>query len=181
MLQQSNQHSAAPKGSATLSVVLLSLGSRADLDRAIDALTPGLRRYAAQLVIARADDGQATLSGLNDQPACTIVRAPVGSGRTELCDLGMAAATGDIVALREDSSVRDWSWMESFSTSVRPIAPSETLVADWERPTLGAAVDLVGNTEADRAKGERPTDGKTVLSIPSIDRRTELRRAASMD
>jgi hypothetical protein len=47
----------------------------------------------------------------------------------------MTRASGDIVALRETRSVRDGSWLDSFSTAVTAVTAGENasdrLVADW--------------------------------------------------
>lgn len=128
------------KDSASLSVVLLSLGSRTELERAVSVLSPSIRRFGAQLVVARAEDGAAPPSA-RENLTFSYVQAPQGASRADLCELGMAAATGDIVALRDDASVRDSEWMEAFSATV---GRGETLVADHDRfptPVRSDAVD----------------------------------------
>ena len=129
-------NSAMPRSSgcgASLSVVVLSQGSRSDLARAVDVMAPSILRFGAQLVVARAEDGMSSAALLQDHPKAAIVRAPVGASRAQLCDVAMAAATGDIVALRDDHAVRDGKWLDSFSGSVRTRdSRAEISVSDFD-------------------------------------------------
>lgn len=123
---------------ASLSVVLLSLGNRNDLERAVSVLTPSLQRFGAQLVVAREDDEVPMTALSRENLAVSFVRAPKGSNRAQLCDLGMSVATGDIVALRDDVAVSDSEWMECFSSSVRISAtdPAKSARHEHSRPEL---------------------------------------------
>jgi hypothetical protein len=115
---------------ATLSVVLLSSGSVSELERAIGVLLPTVRRFGAEVVVARAS-AHATTSLLHEHPEVHVVHAPLGSTRTELCDAAMAVANGDIVALREDVAVRDAEWLYSFGASLKVTAPVNDLSEEW--------------------------------------------------
>ncbi len=166
-------------------MVLLSLGSRNELERAVSVLTPSLRRFGAQLVVARADD-DATAPGLNQDMPVSFIRAPKGTDRAALCDMAMAAATGDIVALREDTSVRDSEWMESFSGSVRSSGPVEAVVSDHDLVAIGRQSDSLTVAEPT----PRPEAGisiepspahKTRISVPLAERRSENRRVVARD
>ena len=128
---------------ARLSVVLLSTGSLQELETAVSVLANRLYRFGAQLVVVRADGDLSELEALVEYPFVTFVSAPAGASRPQLCDLGMTRASGDIVALRETRSVRDGSWLDSFSTAVTAgETSSDRLVADWAK---------VGYAETSRA------------------------------
>jgi hypothetical protein len=115
---------------ATLSVVLLSSGSVSELERALGVLLPTVRRFGAEVVVARAS-AHATTSLSHEHPDVRIVHAPLGSTRTELCDAAMAVANGDIVALREDVAVRDADWLHSFRASLKVTAPANDAEHEW--------------------------------------------------
>lgn len=129
---------------ARLSVVLLSTGSLPELEAAVASLSSRLHRFDAQLVVVRPGAESAELEGLLEYPRATFVTAPAGASRSQLCDLGMTRASGDIVALREARNVRDGEWLDSFSSTV-PVADrvsdqiSERVVVNWDQvASLGA-------------------------------------------
>lgn len=170
---------------ASLSVVLLSMGSRNDLERAVTVLTPSLRRFGAQLVVARAED-DVTAPSMNQDLSVSFIRAPKGANRAELCDLGMAAATGDIVALREDTSVRDSEWMESFSGTVRISGPMDAVVVDHNVVSSSRTSDVQGPPSDQvlpevAVASEQIPASKGRISIPLSDRRSESRRVVARD
>jgi hypothetical protein len=115
---------------ATLSVVLLSSGSANELERAINVLMPTVRRFGAEVVVARAC-ATASTTLLHEHPEVRLVHLPLGSTRTELCDAAMTLVRGDIVALREDVAVRDDAWLHSFRASLRVPMPTAEVVDDW--------------------------------------------------
>lgn len=176
------------RSGASLSIVVLSVGSRADLEHAIEVMTPSIRRFGAQLVVARAEDGNTSPAFLlPDHPKAAVVRAPKGATRAQLCDVGMAAATGDIVALRDDSAVRDVTWLESYAHAVRAVEPPiETLVANHsdfsahEPLQVQASVDAVrrhSTLTAIMSSEQEPAR----LSVPLTDRRADPKRVVARE
>jgi len=176
----------SPKTSASLSIVVVSVGSGADLEHAIEVMTPAIRRFGAQLVVAREDDGTNSATVLRDHPKASMVLAPKGATRAQLCDVGMAAATGDIVALRDDSAVRDVSWLESLAHAIRPAEPAELAVVDYsdfstsnaERP---ATIEAVRRHSALTAMLASSQEVGQKLSVPLADRRADPKRAIARE
>jgi hypothetical protein len=151
---------------ATLSVVLLSSGSVGELERAIGVLLPTVRRFGAEVVVARAS-AHATTSLMHEHPEVRIVHAPLGSTRTELCDAAMTIANGDIVALREDVAVRDAEWLHSFRASLKVAVQASDTPEEWpsifadgevaESKSKSAAARLLAPEIApDGARSSRP-------------------------
>lgn len=137
-----------------------------DLERAIDVMTPSIRRYNAQLVVAQTEDGTTSATILRDHPKASIVRAPKGASRAQLCDVGMAAATGDIVALRDDSAVRDAGWLDSFSHSLMRVeVPQEIAVRDY----------------SDFSAYSRQENGEDQAAIESVRRHSSIAAALAGD
>lgn len=176
-------HGHASRISATLSVVVLSTGSRSDLERAIQVITPSVRRYGAQLIVARADDGLPSAPVLREHPKAAFVRVPKGASRSQLCDAGMAAATGDIVALRDDSAVSGADWLDSFSDTVQVSeSGSEILIANHDNVASGNGrpADQIGSTLDGRRPSERlesPESGSRRAATG--DRRSDAKRAVA--
>ncbi|MBV6521960.1 MAG: hypothetical protein MNPFHGCM_02104 [Gemmatimonadaceae bacterium] len=175
------------KSGASLSIVVLSTGSHADLKRAIDIMAPSIRRFDAQLIVAREDDGTSVSSLVVDCPKSSLVRAPRGATRAQLCDVGMAAATGDIVALRDDRAVQDCRWLESFAPAVRRSVPElEKTVADFSNLAEGngndrAMIDAVRRHFAASSRVHSGVDAPPRISVPLSDRRADSKRAVARD
>ena len=123
-----------------LSVVLISLGSRAELERAVRVIADSVRQCAAQLVVVRRTPEPTLEFVLSDFGRVDLIRAADGCSRAELCELGMSAAYGDVVFLREDTALRDTKWLEAFQSTFRAGSdrPLERLVA----PTVAGNADV---------------------------------------
>ena len=102
------------------SVVIASAGGLARLWRAVAALESELERTGAQLVIARSAPEAEERVVRDRLPGATVVWAPTGAGIPRLRGLGLAAATGDPVAITEDHLVAGDHWLE------RLFAPLQT-------------------------------------------------------
>jgi len=174
---------------ASLSIVVLSVGSRADLEHAIEVMTPSIRRFGAQLVVARAEDGTSLPAFLRDHPKAAMVRAPKGATRAQLCDAGMAVATGDIVALRDDSAVRDVTWLESYAHAVQSVeSPIEATVADYsnfsseEKQHVHASIDAVRRHSTMAAiLSSELQESAPRLSVPLTDRRSDAKKVVARE
>ena len=98
----------------TISVVVASNRSRALLDACLASLLPQCRRTNAQLIVARAAPAPEIETLRGAIPGASFVPAPVSATIPQLRALGMAEATGDIVALTEDHCVADDAWVETL-------------------------------------------------------------------
>jgi len=97
-----------------LSVVLLSTGSRGDLERAIGVLAPVIRAVRGQVVVVREELLPALLQSHVDAGYVTYLRVPRGTERDGMAEAAMSVVKGDIVAIREDLSVRDAEWLAPY-------------------------------------------------------------------
>jgi len=139
---------AARGAHASLSVVLLSTGDPHVLQGSISALAPRCKALGAELIIVGADAEIACDARLHQFSDLRFVRAPESSTLARMRDVGMAQASGDIVALREDVAVGDGSWLEVFAYCVgatggvaaRSLAPAHGTdrPADLPRPVADA-------------------------------------------
>ncbi|HEX4935905.1 MAG TPA: glycosyltransferase family 2 protein [Gemmatimonadaceae bacterium] len=101
------------------SVVIASAGGLPRLWRAVDALRPELERTDAQLVIARSAPAAEEPVVRQRLPQATVVWAPPGAGIPRLRGLGLAASTGDPVAITEDHLVAGPQWLERLFAPLR--------------------------------------------------------------
>ena len=99
----------------TISVVIASNRERHLLQACLASLTDQCARMRAEIVVARAatPPDAATLSKV--YPGISFLDAPADASIPELRALGMASATGDIVALTEDHCVADERWLETLT------------------------------------------------------------------
>ena len=91
-----------------------------------------------------------------------FVLAPAGSTRAEMCDLGMCRANGAIVAVRDDVTVGDGRWLDTYR-SVLPrretaTFPAEVVVMD----TLVAAGGTRADSSAAFATNEKTARAATI-------------------
>jgi len=133
-----------------LSVVVLSTGTRGDLERATSILAPVLSTLRGQLVIASSESLPVTLQGYADSGQLTFVRVSRGSARAALAEAAMAVVRGDIVAIREDVAVRDAEWLAPYRNALH----LDDVVAD--------------RVPAQRVAVERSNDHGLVLAPPSV-------------
>ena len=119
--------------SASLSVVIVSSGSATESQRAAQVLKSASRDFSAQFILV-SQNGDPGLASTVEMAGAEFVLAPQGSTRAEMCDLGMCRANGAIVAVRDDVTVGDGRWLESYR-AVLPCReavtmPTESVVMD---------------------------------------------------
>jgi hypothetical protein len=117
-------------GTPEVAVVLASTRSRAQLDACLASLIPQCRTAGVSLVVVRADTQDAVERLRSDAPGVRIVAAPPSATARELRTLGMLEAAGDIVALTDDSSVRDAAWVDPLRRARRILGPESLSAAD---------------------------------------------------
>jgi hypothetical protein len=119
---------------ASLSVVVVCSGSAITAQKASQALRRVSHQVVAQfIVVSREDDP--SLASTVERTGAEFVKAPVGSSRAQMCDLGMSRATGSIVAVRDDVAVGDARWLDTYlavlpRAEVTLTVPAESLVMD---------------------------------------------------
>ncbi len=133
---------------ASLSVILLSAGDRANVERALSAISGRCRRLEAEIIVVRADvdDDLHTLNAA--YPSITFVSAPHDCSSVEMREIGMQYAAGDIIALRNDDVVGDGGWLSAFETMVGVV--DEPAIMDSEVPLLPVSDDSIAVFEQAR-------------------------------
>lgn len=105
----------AVNGGASLSVVLVMSGSTAEAQRATTAVRRAATGCSAQLIlVSRCQD--ATFATSVERSGAEFVVAPPGSTRAQMCDLGVSRARGTILAVRDDVTVGNASWIDAYRT-----------------------------------------------------------------
>jgi glycosyltransferase involved in cell wall biosynthesis len=102
---------------AALPSVTVVVASHRDADllaECLGTLVPQCRRLGAELIVARAATAAECEALAARWPDARFVAAPPGTDTPRLRGVGMAAATGDIVALTEDHCVADEHWVEAL-------------------------------------------------------------------
>jgi len=131
--QRSPANSRAGK-CASLSVVVVCSGSAITSQKAAQALRRASHNVAAQfIVVSREEDP--SLASTVERTGAEFVKAPVGSSRAQMCDLGMSRATGSIVAVRDDVAVGNARWLDTYlavlpRAEVTLTVPVESLLMD---------------------------------------------------
>lgn len=140
----------ANRAGASLSVVVLSSPavSTAEVGRTLRRASDDLSVQFV-LVSPQAEPSWTTLLG----DSAELVRAPFGSTRAEMCDLGMSKATGSIVAVRDAADVGDATWIAAFRSVVPrrsevPL-PAEAVVMDSMMPHRATLADVARPRELD--------------------------------
>ena len=106
------------KSGPTLSVVIISTGERADLQRAL-GIVEGAALPGCEVVVVRSKSGE-DLRSLAVRSGAVFVRAPSVGHVADLRERGIREASGDVVVLREDRWIHDASWLERWAKPGRP-------------------------------------------------------------
>lgn len=94
----------------TVSVVVSSQGPPAALAACLASLADQARRHEAEIIVARADPDAKRLQAAH--PTARFVAAEAGADRPALRELGLTAASGDIVALIDDDCIAAAGWLD---------------------------------------------------------------------
>src|SRR4029078_6127073 len=73
------------------------------------------QRLNAELLVARAGASADVASLVKTYPSVRFVNAPGAASIPQLRAIGMAQATGDVVALTEDHCIADENWVEALT------------------------------------------------------------------
>jgi GT2 family glycosyltransferase len=98
-------------------VVIASNRDRALLQACLGSLLGQCQRLSAELLVARAGAAAELTSLSKTYPAVRFVPAPADASIPQLRAIGMAQASGDVVALTEDHCIADENWVESLTQS----------------------------------------------------------------
>ena len=130
--------------SASLSVVIVSSGSASESQRAAQILRKASLDFSAQFIVV-SQNGDPSVASTVEMTGAEFVLAPAGSTRAEMCDLGMCRANGAIVAVRDDVTVGDGRWLDTYRSvlprSERATFAAEAVVMDTLVAGAGARAD----------------------------------------
>lgn len=104
----------------TLSVIVVSTGSFARLQSSLSSLRPQCERAGAELLVIRFGTSAELAELAMATPGVRWIAADT-TRRQQMRRLGMAAATGDIVAVREDDKCGPEGWVEMLRHRTRRI------------------------------------------------------------
>lgn len=106
------------RGSApTVSVVVASNRDKALLQACLGSLLGQCQRLNAELLVARAGASSDVAALGKTYPSVRFVTAPPDASIPQLRAIGMAQASGDVVALTEDHCIADENWVEALTQS----------------------------------------------------------------
>jgi hypothetical protein len=119
---------------ASLSVLVVSAGSSATAQFAVQALRSAGHDLCAQVIVV-SQDHSPNVAIAFERSGAEFVAAPRGCTRAEMCDLGMSRAQGAIIAVRDDVSVGDAAWLDVFRKVLpkreeAPVEHFESVVMD---------------------------------------------------
>ena len=106
------------RGSApAVSVVVASNRDKALLSACLGSLLGQCHRLSAELLVARAGSPSEVASLAKSYPSVRFVASPPDASIPQLRAIGMAKASGDVVALTEDHCIADANWVETLVNS----------------------------------------------------------------
>lgn len=136
---------------ASLSVIIVSAGDRANLERALSAIAVRCRRLEAEIIVVRMNVGDELRTLNAAYPSVLFIDAPQASTSVDMRELGMAYADGDIVSLRNDDAVGDGLWLSVFDAMVGII--DEPTMSDAEVAMTPTSDDSIAAFEQARRQG----------------------------
>jgi GT2 family glycosyltransferase len=101
----------------TVSVVIASNRDKALLHACLGSLLGQCQRMSAELLVARAATASDVAGLAKTYPSVRFVTAPTDASIPQLRAIGMAQASGDVVALTEDHCIADENWVEALMQS----------------------------------------------------------------
>jgi hypothetical protein len=101
--------------SPTVSVVVASNRDKALLHACLGSLLPQCQRLSAELVVARAGPPAEVAALAKTYSSVRFIAAPLDATIPSLRAIGMAQASGDVVALTEDHCIADDNWVEALT------------------------------------------------------------------
>ena len=107
----------------SLSVILVSQGTRHDLERAVGLIASSIRTVQGQLIIVRRNPEPTLDSSLVDAGRVEIIRATDDCARCDMLGMAMRAAEGDIVAVKDDLAVNDAEWLAGCRRAMSDDSP----------------------------------------------------------
>lgn len=100
-----------------MSVVVASNRDKALLKACLGSLLGQCQRLNAELLVARAGTSTEVASLAKTYPSVRFVTASADASIPQLRAIGMAQASGDVVALTEDHCIADENWVEALTQS----------------------------------------------------------------
>jgi hypothetical protein len=97
-----------------LSIILVSLESRAELERAVRVIAPVVHDLSAQLIIVRRNVEPAIQHVLPSLARMNIIGASGEATRVEMLAMAMRAADGEVIVVRDDTAVVDAEWLAGY-------------------------------------------------------------------
>jgi hypothetical protein len=97
--------------------VIASNRDKALLHACLGSLLGQCQRLSAELLVARAAAASDVASLAKTYPSVRFVTAPTDASIPQLRAIGMAQASGDVVALTEDHCIADENWVEALMQS----------------------------------------------------------------
>lgn len=101
----------------SISVVVASNRDKALLHACLGSLLGQCQHVGAELLVARAGSAADVAALGKTYPAVRFVTAPADASIPQLRALGMAQASGDVVALTEDHCIAQANWLEALTQS----------------------------------------------------------------
>lgn len=122
-----------------MSVVVASNRDKALLQACLGSLLGQCQRLGAELLVARAGAPAEVSALAKIYPSVRFVTAAVDASIPQLRAIGMAQASGDVVALTEDHCIADENWVEALTQSAN--GDADVVGGGMENARRSRAVD----------------------------------------
>ena len=152
-----------------MSVVVASNRDKALLQACLGSLLGQCQRLKAELLVARAGTAVDVSALGKTYPSVRFIPAPLNASIPQLRAIGMAQASGDVVALTEDHCIADENWVETLTQSAH--SDADVVGGGMDNARRSRAVDWAayfaeyGFFSADRPEG---TSGTPLLTGANV-------------
>ena len=144
----------------TCSIVVTSRASAREIQAAIDPILSRIANAGMEVISVRGGAGPEQTAVARPQAGVSMI-VSASSGRGELRELGLARASGDIVAFVDDVAVLTPSWADQLRERLRAISAGEearlrrlalsVIVPVHCQPELAPALDALAASELPRS------------------------------
>ena len=166
------------------SIVVTSRASAREVQAAIDLVLPRIANAGIEVISVRGATGSEQVAALRPQAGVSLVVSSL-LGRDELRAIGLARASGDIVAFVDDTSLLTPSWADQLRERLRAILageetrsrrlPLSVIVPVHRQPELAPVLGALASSELPRSSWE------LIVVMDASDATTEAAAAEHAD
>ena len=158
------------KGRPEVSVVLVSDDCWQTTQRSLDRVAARCHRMLAEVIVVRTGDENVPPALQRAHPEVRFCFAPQGTSEAQLRSIAILEASGDIVALRRTTDVRDAMWLDAHYVAATGMQPDNFDEADLdltEESIVAAEINVDGAPTSERRASRHSIETSPASSASS--------------